>query len=101
MAITKTQNYVRLIMYCMSMFDFLCAYEGEKNKTTSSTSVRFYGFHFSSIHLDFFSLHEIKMHLHNIILRLCKLSFDCICNIEIQLLKNLFTFKDASKKIVF
>ena len=49
----------------------------------------------------FFSLHEIKMRLHIIISRLCKLSFDCICNIKIQLLKNLFTFKDASKKIVF
>ena len=46
----------------------------------------------------FFSLHEIKMRLHT---RLYKLSFDCICNIEMQLLKKLFSFEDASKKIVF
>ena len=52
-----------------------------KNNTTS---VHFYGLHFSSINSDFFSLHEIKMRLHIIISPLCKLSFDCICNIKIQ-----------------
>ena len=40
------------------------------------------------------------MRLHIIISRSCKLSFDCICNIEMQLLKKFFTFIDSSKKIV-
>ena len=38
---------------------------------------------------EFFSMHEIKMRLHIKISRSCKLSFDCICNIKIQLLKKL------------
>ena len=42
---------------------------------------------FQSIRI-FFSLHEVKIRLHIIISRLCKLSSDCICYIEMQRLKN-------------